>query len=53
LIPLAHGQRYAELLPKAELQVFERCGHMLPFEYPGEFAAAVRDFAVSEPAGAC
>jgi pimeloyl-ACP methyl ester carboxylesterase len=50
LIPLAHGQRYAELLPNAELRVFERCGHMLPFEYPAEFVAAVRAFAGSEAA---
>jgi pimeloyl-ACP methyl ester carboxylesterase len=44
LIPLAHGQRLAERLPQAELRVFERCGHMLPFEYPQEFARAVGEF---------
>jgi len=51
LIPLAHGERYAELLPNAELQVFERCGHMLPFEFPDKFSASVHEFVASEPAG--
>jgi pimeloyl-ACP methyl ester carboxylesterase len=47
LIPLAHGETYAELLPNATLQVFEDCGHMLPHEQSEEMTAAIREF-VSE-----
>jgi pimeloyl-ACP methyl ester carboxylesterase len=44
LIPLAHGERYAELLPNAKLQVIEKCGHELPFEAPEEFASETISF---------
>jgi pimeloyl-ACP methyl ester carboxylesterase len=44
LIPFAHGEEYARLLPKARLQIFEKCGHELPFEHPEEFAAQVIEF---------
>ncbi len=32
LIPVAHGEYYAEHLPHADLQVIEDCGHMVPYE---------------------
>jgi pimeloyl-ACP methyl ester carboxylesterase len=44
LIPLAHGEKYAELLPSAELVVFDECGHMLPFEKPEAFVEEVVKF---------
>jgi pimeloyl-ACP methyl ester carboxylesterase len=44
LIPLAHGQYYAEHLPNSKLEVLSPCGHMLPFERPEEFAELVCSF---------
>ncbi|MBP85898.1 MAG: alpha/beta hydrolase [Planctomycetaceae bacterium] len=44
LIPLAHGEYYAEHLPDANLSVLEQCGHMVPFEKKEEFVEAVIDF---------
>jgi pimeloyl-ACP methyl ester carboxylesterase len=44
LIPLAHGERFVELLPSAELVVFDECGHMLPFEKPEAFVEEVVKF---------
>jgi len=47
LIPLAHGEYYAEHIAGAKLQVFDRCGHMLPFEQAEQFAAATFNFVTS------
>ncbi len=44
LIPLPHGQFIAEKIPGARLEIFEQCGHMLPFEKCDEFAARVTKF---------
>jgi pimeloyl-ACP methyl ester carboxylesterase len=44
LIPLAHGERYAALLPNARLAVIDRCGHMPLLERPEEFLALARPF---------
>jgi pimeloyl-ACP methyl ester carboxylesterase len=44
LVPLAHGEYLAAHLPNAELRIFERCGHMLPFERGDDFVAEVRSF---------
>jgi len=44
LIPLAHGEFFAQHIPGAAIKVFDECGHMLPFEKPDEFAAEVGDF---------
>lgn len=44
LIPLAHGEFYAQHLPHAELAVLEECGHMVPFEKPNEAAQLTHDF---------
>lgn len=44
LIPLAHGQAYAEGIPSARLEVLEQCGHMLPYERPVDFVKLVADF---------
>lgn len=44
LIPLAHGQEYAKLIPGARLEIIERCGHMLPYEKPEEFVRLATQF---------
>src|SRR5215475_10361806 len=44
LIPLAHGQYYAEHIPGAKLEVFEKCGHMLPYEKTDDFVRLVTQF---------
>jgi 4,5:9,10-diseco-3-hydroxy-5,9,17-trioxoandrosta-1(10),2-diene-4-oate hydrolase len=43
-IPVAHALAAARALPDARLHVFERCGHMPMWEYPGAFAETVLDF---------
>jgi pimeloyl-ACP methyl ester carboxylesterase len=44
LIPLAHGEYFAQHIPAATLKIFEQSGHMLPHERPDEFAAEVLRF---------
>ena len=44
VVPIAHGHRYAELIPKAEFAVVEDCGHAMHFERPADFAGLVGDF---------
>jgi pimeloyl-ACP methyl ester carboxylesterase len=44
LLPLAIGEYYAQHLPRARLEVLDRCGHMLPFEKPVEFADKITAF---------
>ncbi|MBI1901113.1 MAG: alpha/beta hydrolase [Planctomycetia bacterium] len=44
IIPLAHGEYYAQHLPNAKLEAIDKCGHMLPFEKPAEFVACTRSF---------
>jgi pimeloyl-ACP methyl ester carboxylesterase len=44
LIPLPHGQFLAEKIPGARLEIYDHCGHMLPFERSEEFAARVTQF---------
>ena len=44
LIPLAHGQEYAKLIPGARLEIIERCGHMLPYEKSDEFVRMATQF---------
>lgn len=44
LIPLAHGEYYAEHIAGASLEVLEQCGHMLPFEQCDQFARSTVDF---------
>jgi pimeloyl-ACP methyl ester carboxylesterase len=38
LIPVAHGRRYAELIPGARFAEIGECGHAMYFERPAEFA---------------
>ncbi len=44
LIPLAHGEYLAAQLPNAQLKVFEKCGHMAPFEVPDQFVQQAAAF---------
>ena len=44
VVPLWVGERLAEQLPQAELEVFERCGHVPPEELPEETLGAVTAF---------
>ena len=44
LFPVALAQKYADALPHATLQLFDDCGHMVPFENPTEFAKAIVEF---------
>jgi pimeloyl-ACP methyl ester carboxylesterase len=38
LLPPGMGEFFAKQIPGANLEIFENCGHMLPFEKPQEFA---------------
>ena len=44
LFPLPYGEFLAQNIPGAKLEVFARCGHMLPFEKSDEFVAATTAF---------
>jgi len=44
LVPMAHGQRYAGLIPGAAFEVVPDCGHAMYFEQPAEFARVVTGF---------
>jgi pimeloyl-ACP methyl ester carboxylesterase len=44
LIPNAHAERYAELLPHARLETIPDTGHALVVEQPERVAAAIADF---------
>lgn len=44
LFPLPYGEYLASHIPGAKLEVFDHCGHMLPFEKPAEFVAATTKF---------
>lgn len=44
LIPLPHGEFIASKIPGAKLEIFEDCGHMLPFEKPTAFANRACEF---------
>ena len=44
LIPVAHGRRYAGLIPGARFDEIGDCGHAMYFERPAEFADLVAAF---------
>ncbi|MFL6073322.1 MAG: alpha/beta fold hydrolase [Mycobacteriales bacterium] len=50
VVPVAHGRRYAELIPNARFATVDGCGHALYFERPEEFAALVADFLAADTA---
>jgi pimeloyl-ACP methyl ester carboxylesterase len=41
LTPIAHARAIVEAVPNAELVVYPRAGHMLPYERPAEVAAQI------------
>lgn len=47
LIPIAHGHRYAELIPNAKFTMVGDCGHAMYFERPAEFAHITAEFAMA------
>jgi pimeloyl-ACP methyl ester carboxylesterase len=51
IIPIDHGERFAEVVQGVTLRRFERCGHYLHREEPGRFVHEVRSFldAPSQP----
>ena len=51
VIPVAHGARYAELIPQARFSQVEDCGHAMYFERPEEFAQVVTEFLADVEAG--
>jgi pimeloyl-ACP methyl ester carboxylesterase len=51
LIPVAHGRRYAELIPNATFTQVPDSGHAMYFERPAEFADITAGF-LAEPKGA-
>lgn len=44
VVPPAHGERFAALVPGARLQTIPSCGHGLPFEAPESVARAIAEF---------
>jgi pimeloyl-ACP methyl ester carboxylesterase len=44
VVPRAYGERFAERIPRARLEVIPRCGHLAPLEQPGPWLAAVERF---------
>ncbi|ATE62089.1 alpha/beta fold hydrolase [Thauera sinica] len=44
VIPLGNSLRLCELIPRAQLHVYGRCGHWTQIEHAGRFARLVRDF---------
>jgi pimeloyl-ACP methyl ester carboxylesterase len=44
LIPAVYAERWAALIPHAEVVTIDDAGHMLPYERPGEFVAALTRF---------
>jgi pimeloyl-ACP methyl ester carboxylesterase len=47
--PLEHSREIAAGVPGAELQVVERCGHMLTMERPAEVNAALARWLTAQP----
>lgn len=44
LIPIAHGRRYAELIPNTQFATVANCGHAMYFERPDDFAMITAGF---------
>ena len=44
LIPPVYAERWKELIPAARVVLVEEAGHMLPYEQPAKFVAAVSEF---------
>ena len=44
LIPPVYGEKWKQLIAGARLQLIDAAAHMLPYEQPAAFCAAVKDF---------
>jgi len=44
IVPVTDARRYHDELPSAQMDIFERTGHMLQFERPARFNALLDDF---------
>lgn len=44
IIPLSNAYKFLELIPKAQMHVFGRCGHWTQIEHAASFSRLVRDF---------
>ena len=44
IVPRSAGERYAELLPQARLEIVRACGHCVEMEQPDELARLVNGF---------
>jgi len=44
VVPAAHGERFAELMPNARLETIADCGHGSPFEAPEAVTRAILNF---------
>lgn len=44
IVPVAHAVAAARAMPRARLEVFERCGHLPPFEHADAFNRLVEEF---------
>jgi pimeloyl-ACP methyl ester carboxylesterase len=44
LVPVRHAEYYRKRIPKAQLTIFEQCGHAPQEEHPEATAGAIRDF---------
>jgi 4,5:9,10-diseco-3-hydroxy-5,9,17-trioxoandrosta-1(10),2-diene-4-oate hydrolase len=44
MVPVSHAQKAAKLMPKAQLEIFEACGHWSPIEQPQKFNQRVLEF---------
>jgi pimeloyl-ACP methyl ester carboxylesterase len=44
VIPVRHGQRAAQVLPNARIEVFKECGHMPQVEMADRFVEVLRDW---------
>ena len=44
VLPPAHAEAFAALLPHATLKMLPQCGHLVPFERAGAFAALAIEF---------
>jgi pimeloyl-ACP methyl ester carboxylesterase/quercetin dioxygenase-like cupin family protein len=54
MIPVEHGQAYAEAIPGAQLRIISHAGHLPQLETPDELLTIVRDFTTATqrtPAG--
>lgn len=47
IVPLPLGERLARELPRAQMKIFDECGHCPHEEKPQETVAAIRDFLTS------